>query len=96
MPTSQSKLQIMEEINNNVKNNILSIDIGGSSIKAVLLDEYGEMISDYIKSKTPNKAEPKEVLEIILELVNPIENTYDRVSIGFPWVCKIWHCKNCA
>lgn len=78
----------MEEKSQKLQNNILSIDIGGSSIKAVLLDEGGDMISDYIKAKTPNKAEPKEVLEIILELVKPIENSYDRISIGFPGYVK--------
>ncbi|MET4080147.1 polyphosphate glucokinase [Pedobacter sp. UYP30] len=70
------------------KNNILSIDIGGSSIKAVLLSEAGEMLSDYIKSKTPSEAKPDEVLEIIFDLIEPIEKTYNRVSIGFPGYVK--------
>ena len=33
--------------------NILSIDIGGTSIKTVLLDEDGNMLSEYLKSKRP-------------------------------------------
>ena len=71
-----------------VGNNILSIDIGGSSIKAVLLDEDGTMLSDYIKSKTPNQAKPDEVLDIIFDLIKPISISYDRISIGFPGYVK--------
>ena len=78
----------MEDKKKVEKNNILSIDIGGSSIKAVLLSESGEMISDYIKSKTPTEAEPENVLEVMLELIKPIEDTYNRISIGFPGYVK--------
>ncbi len=69
-------------------NNILSIDIGGTSIKTVLLDEEGNMLSEYLKSKTPENATPKDVLDTIEELIKPIPDTYDRISIGFPGYVK--------
>lgn len=78
----------MDDQNQAKATNILSIDIGGSSIKAVLLTESGEMISDYIKSKTPPEAKPDEVLSIITDLIKPIEGTYNRISIGFPGYVK--------
>jgi polyphosphate glucokinase len=68
--------------------NILSIDIGGTSIKTVLLDEDGNMLSEYLKSKTPEGATPKDIVSGIEELIKPIPNTYDRVSIGFPGYVK--------
>ncbi|WP_316829542.1 ROK family protein [Pedobacter aquatilis] len=68
--------------------NILSIDIGGTSIKTVLLDENGNMLSEYLKLKTPDGATPKDVLTGIIELIKPFPDTYDRVSVGFPGYVK--------
>jgi len=68
--------------------NILSIDIGGTSIKTVLLDEDGNMLSEYMKSKTPLEATPKDIVNGIQELIKPIPQTYNRVSIGFPGYVK--------
>lgn len=74
--------------NNNDHSNILSIDIGGTSIKTVLLDESGNMLSEYIKSKTPDGATPKDIVSGIEELIKSIPETYNRVSIGFPGYVK--------
>ncbi|WP_443946690.1 ROK family protein [Pedobacter sp. AW1-32] len=68
--------------------NILSIDIGGTSIKTVLLDEDGNMLSEYLKDKTPEAATPKDIITGIVELIKPIPATYNRVSIGFPGYVK--------
>jgi polyphosphate glucokinase len=68
--------------------NILSIDIGGTSIKTVLLDEDGNMLSEYMKSKTPAGATPKDIVSGIQDLIKPIPKTYNRVSIGFPGYVK--------
>ncbi|KLT66897.1 ROK family protein [Pedobacter sp. BMA] len=69
-------------------NNILSIDIGGTSIKSVLLDEGGNMLNEYVKTKTPAEATPKDIVNGIVELVKPFPDTYNRVSIGFPGYVK--------
>ncbi|WP_443939378.1 ROK family protein [Pedobacter sp. MW01-1-1] len=68
--------------------NILSIDIGGTSIKTILLDEEGNTLSEYQKIKTPHQATPKEILEHIEKLITPIENSYNRISVGFPGYVK--------
>ncbi|KQN38874.1 chromosome partitioning protein ParA [Pedobacter sp. Leaf41] len=73
---------------NNDQSNILSIDIGGTSIKTVLLDEDGNMLSEYLKSKTPEGATPKDIVSGIEALIKPIPNTFNRVSIGFPGYVK--------
>lgn len=62
--------------------NTVSIDIGGSKIKACTLNKNGKIIQDYIKLPTPKKANPKNVLNTIKELVKDFR--YDRVSAGFP------------
>ncbi|MFC1224689.1 ROK family protein [Pedobacter sp. BG31] len=69
-------------------NNILSIDIGGTSIKTVLLDESGNMLNEYVKSKTPPEATPKDIVNGIVDLVKPFPQTYNRISIGFPGYVK--------
>ncbi|QPH39973.1 ROK family protein [Pedobacter endophyticus] len=69
-------------------NNILSIDIGGTSIKTVLLDESGNMLTEYLKSKTPSEATPKDIVSGIVELIKPFPETFNRVSIGFPGYVK--------
>jgi polyphosphate glucokinase len=62
---------------------ILSIDIGGSRIKATILNCDGEMLMDYVKIETPSAADPDHIIEAIKELIRNFE-TYDKVSVGFP------------
>ena len=62
---------------------ILSIDIGGSRIKATILDIEGKMLRDYERIKTPVSAIPDHVMEAILELTKSFE-AFTKVSVGFP------------
>ena len=66
---------------------ILAIDIGGSSIKATVLNQEGELLQDYKKVKTPIPAAPEKVLEAIQNLVKSFQN-YDHISVGFPGYIK--------
>lgn len=67
--------------------NILTIDIGGSNIKATLLHKDGTPVADYRKSATPALASPANVLETIKTLVTDFTG-YDRISAGFPGYVK--------
>lgn len=67
--------------------NILSIDIGGTSIKACLLTEKGELFSEYTKLPTPKKSTPDAVIKTIKELVTPLV-PYGKIAIGFPGYVK--------
>ncbi|HMR81554.1 MAG TPA: ROK family protein [Niabella sp.] len=60
----------------------LSIDIGGSKIKACTLNKNGKILHEYTKVLTPQPADPKNVLNSIKELVKDFK--YDRISAGFP------------
>ena len=62
---------------------ILSIDIGGSGIKASLVDQQGKIIKEYKKVSTPTPANPENVLKSIIELSEDFPN-FDLVSVGFP------------
>ncbi|MEL6493894.1 MAG: ROK family protein [Cyanobacteria bacterium J06623_7] len=62
----------------------LAVDIGGSGIKVMVLDESGSPLSDRDRLKTPRPAKPKKVIDTILTLAQKQE--YDRVSVGFPGV----------
>ena len=62
----------------------LAIDIGGSGIKAVLLDETGQIVSDRQRVPTPTKPLARDaLLTAIDEAIAPL-GAFDRVSVGFP------------
>jgi polyphosphate glucokinase len=62
---------------------ILSIDIGGSHIKATILNDKGELQKAYDKVVTPIPANPANVIASIKTLVSGFPD-YDHVSVGFP------------
>ena len=74
----------MNESNRSIRT--LAVDIGGSGIKVMVLDEMGTPLSDRDRLKTPQPAKPKAVIETILLLANKQE--YDRASVGFPGVVQ--------
>jgi polyphosphate glucokinase len=62
----------------------LAIDIGGTGIKAALLDDRGNMIGGRQRVPTPPKPiAPADLVGAIDEAVAALE-TFDRVSVGFP------------
>jgi polyphosphate glucokinase len=65
----------------------LSIDIGGTGIKAITLDLAGEAVTERTRIETPSPATPDAVLAVIDELVKA-QPDFDRVSVGFPGVVK--------
>jgi polyphosphate glucokinase len=65
----------------------LAIDIGGSGLKAVVLDPSGKMITERKRIATPRKATPRKMLRALRELAAQ-QGDYDRVSTGFPGVVK--------
>jgi len=65
----------------------LAIDIGGSGIKAMLLDPAGKPISERERILTPAIPTPRAVLAVLDEIIKPLP-AFDRVSVGFPGVTK--------
>ena len=62
---------------------ILSIDIGGTRIKATILDIEGKMLIDYQRVFTPPNAIPENVIDAITDLTKSFQS-YTKVSVGFP------------
>lgn len=73
--------------NQSLQYNVLSLDIGGSSIKGVVLNQKGEVLQEFKKVKTPVHASPDNVREAVKELVKNFSD-FDRVSVGFPGYVK--------
>lgn len=63
----------------------LAIDIGGSGIKAMLLDTSGRPVSERVRVPTPKVSTVAKVLDAIEGLVAGLPR-FDRVSVGFPGV----------
>lgn len=65
----------------------LTIDIGGSGLKAMLLDSAGKPISERQRVPTPLVPTPDSVIEG-LDQLHKLLPDFDRVSVGYPGVCK--------
>lgn len=61
----------------------LAIDVGGSGIKAIVLDASGEPLCERTRIETPYPCPPALFLEIVQSLVAEFP-AFDRASIGFP------------
>jgi polyphosphate glucokinase len=62
---------------------VLAIDIGGTGLKAAIVDAKGGFVTERLRVKTPKHAGPARVVKALTELVAPLKG-YDHVSIGFP------------
>jgi polyphosphate glucokinase len=65
----------------------LSIDIGGSKLKASVLGPDGAMLVDRVRVPTPYPLPPERLVEALADLVAPLP-PYDRISVGFPGVVR--------
>jgi polyphosphate glucokinase len=63
----------------------LAIDVGGSGLKAMILDDAGGALTDRVRVETPRPATTTAVLRDLVRLVTPLR-PFDRVSVGFPGV----------
>lgn len=70
----------------NAVQKILTIDIGGSHLKAAVVNENGELQSDYKRIATPIPATPDAVISAIEQLVSGLD--FEKVSVGFPGYIK--------
>jgi polyphosphate glucokinase len=65
----------------------LAIDVGGTGLKASVLDENGKMIVDRVRIDTPYPCSPGLMVDSLVELVAPLP-AHDRASVGFPGVVR--------
>jgi polyphosphate glucokinase len=65
----------------------LAVDIGGSGIKVLVIDEIGQPLGARDRVKTPRPATPEAVVKAIEALASQKE-AFDRISVGFPGVVR--------
>jgi polyphosphate glucokinase len=63
----------------------LAIDIGGTGLKATVLDPKGKLLHERVRVETPRPATPPAVIAALVKLVAPL-GAFDRISVGFPGV----------
>ncbi len=63
----------------------LTIDIGGTGIKALPIDGEGAPLGERSRVLTPSPSTPDRVLEVVRQMIDAQE-PFARVSVGFPGV----------
>ena len=63
----------------------LCIDIGGTGLKALIVDSAGHPVTERARVETPRPATTDAILRELLQLVAPL-GAFDRISVGFPGV----------
>lgn len=65
----------------------LTLDIGGTGLKAGLLDVGGALVGQRARVATPHPSPPSVVVPMLEELAHGL-GAFDRVSVGFPGVVR--------
>ena len=65
----------------------LTLDIGGTGLKASVLDRNGAMLHDRVRVPTAYPCSPTGLVAALHELVSPLP-VFDRVAVGFPGVVR--------
>ena len=65
----------------------LAIDVGGTGLKASVLDARGKMLADPVRVATPYPCSPRVLVEALVTLVQPLP-AFDRGAVGFPGVVR--------
>jgi polyphosphate glucokinase len=65
----------------------LAIDVGGTGLKASVLDGSGSMMADRVRVATPYPCPPSVLIAALAALVKQLP-AFDRVSVGFPGVVR--------
>ena len=65
----------------------LAIDVGGSGVKAAVLDGQGRIVGERVRVKTPARCPPAVLVRAVADLIAPLA-AYDRVAVGFPGVVR--------
>ena len=66
---------------------ILAIDIGGTGLKAAILDIDGNLKTERFRVETPHPCSPEQLVDELVKLVEPLP-AFDYVSVGFPGVVR--------
>jgi polyphosphate glucokinase len=65
----------------------LAIDVGGTGLKASVLDAAGKLVADRVRVLTRYPCAPRDFIDALTALVAPLPG-FDRVSVGFNGVVR--------
>ncbi|HLQ37454.1 MAG TPA: ROK family protein [Planctomycetota bacterium] len=65
----------------------LAIDIGGTGLKASVVDPKGNLVVDRLREDTPVGSHPDAFVEKLAAMVAPLPS-YDRIAVGFPGMVR--------
>src|ERR1017187_6313374 len=65
----------------------LAVDIGGTGLKASVLDADGAMVADRVKIPTTYPLPPEKLVASVTKLVAPLPKA-ERASVGFPGMIR--------
>lgn len=65
----------------------LAVDVGGSGVKVMVLNEAGNPLTERLRVKTPQPPKTEAILDAIAQLATEAGD-FDRVSVGFPGIVK--------
>src|ERR1035438_9450767 len=65
----------------------LAIDIGGTGLKASVLDASGAMVADRVRGPTSYPLPPEKLVSMLPRLIAPLP-TAERASVGFPGMVR--------
>src|SRR5690242_9016049 len=68
----------------------LAIDVGGSGLKALVLDATGKPLTERVRVPTQYPCPPERLVADLVALVEDLR-PYERVSVGFPGVVRDGH-----
>ena len=68
----------------------LCFDIGGTGLKASVLDQHGHMEHERLRVATPYPLTPQHLVAALVDLTHPLPS-FDRVSAGFPGMVRGGH-----
>src|SRR5690349_6431379 len=63
----------------------LVVDVGGSGIKATVLNDLAKPVTERLRRESPASGMPGAVMDVIVALANEL-GEYERVAVGFPGV----------
>lgn len=65
----------------------LALDIGGTGLKAGLLDRNGAIVGERQRVRTPHPSPPAAVMDALVGMAKALGG-YERISVGFPGVVR--------
>lgn len=85
MPEIGDKKHVLRQDARGGNPNILSVDIGGTLIKAAVIDQSGALVSEFVTTPTPHPATPDTIIALIARIAAPLPD-FGLISVGFPGV----------